>query len=223
MKSYDLYVKIALVLVGVFWLWDWGQEGSQTLSPCALALADSSSVFGTGNAVCDSIYLAILDSMISVEEDDGEWMGFEPSTILIRLKGENEVGEALFAAGQAQETATGVASFDAISQKHGLICLLPLGVEGWRWYKRDFKLLFPLELDVVDFVAAYIAYEKLPYVEFADLEGWGLIGKTPPYSALSDSVQTLLDRYYIQAKQPDPSAILDHSWGHIKTHQKNIR
>ena len=120
--------------------------------------------------------------------------------------------------GQTQETATGVASFDSLSQKHGLICILWL--KGSHWY--DFKLLFPLE---VDFVAAYIAYDQLPYVEYADTESWAFTFMDcvpPPYSALADSVIALLNAYD-QARPLDPSAILDHSWGHIKTLQRKIR
>ena len=216
MKAYNLYLKIAILLVGVFWLWDWGQEGSETLSPCAFALADSSSVLAA-NTACDSILMEIGDSLKRAD-DDGVWLGFMPSTILIRLKEENEIREAIFAASQAQETVTGVASFDSLSQKHGLICLLSRGIEGSSWYKRDFKLLFPLE---VDFVAAYIAYDKLPYVEFAYTEDWYWVGEAPPppLSALADSVGALLNAYQLDLPI-DPSAISDHSWGHIKTHQR---
>ena len=41
MKACGPYLKTAILLVGVFWLWDWGHEGSETLSPGAFALADS--------------------------------------------------------------------------------------------------------------------------------------------------------------------------------------
>ena len=215
MKAYDLYLKIAILSAGILGLLNWGQEGSETLSPCAFALADSSYVLAA-NTACDSAYVAIVDSLVRAD-NDGVWLGFMPSTIKIILKEENEIREAIFAASQAQETVTGVASFDSISQKHGLICLLSARrSEESRWYKRDFKLLFPLE---VDFVAAYIAYDQLPYVEFAYLDDWASTGKTPPISPLADSVGTLLNAY-ILAQPLDPSAILDHSWGHIKTHHK---
>ena len=214
MKAYNLYLKIAILSAGVFGLLNWGQEGSGTLSPCAFALADSASVLAA-NTACDSIFREIVDSL-GRAHDDGVVLGFEPSAIKIRLKEENEIREAIFAASQTQETITGVASFDSLSQKYGLICLLSLGIEGSSWYKRDFKLLFPLE---VDFVAAYIAYDQLPYVEFAYLESWAWTGETPPYSALADSVIALLNAY-MQDQRLDPSAILDHSWGHIKTYQK---
>ena len=219
MKAYDLYLKIAILLAGIFGLLNWGQEGSETLSPWAFALADSASVLAE-NTACDSIFMEIADSLIRAD-DDGVWLGFEPSTIHIRLKEENEIREAIFAASQAQETVSGVASFDSISQKHGLICLLSLGIEGSSWYKKDFKLLFPLE---VDFVAAYIAYDKLPYVEFAYLADWYWVGEDPhpPTSALADSVTALLNAY-ILGQPLDPSAILDLSWGHIKMYQRKIR
>ena len=217
MKSYDLYLRIAILSAGVFWLWDWGHEGSETLSPCAFALADSSSVLAA-NTACDSISIEIGDSLARAD-NDGVWLEFAPSTILIRLKEENEIGEAILAASQAQEAVTGVASFDSLSQKHGLICLLSMGYEGSRWYKRDFRLLFPLE---VDFVAAYIAYDQLPYVEYAYLYSWASTGKTPPRSALADSVVALINAY-ILGHPLDPSAILDHSWGHIKAYQRKIR
>ena len=216
MKAYNLYLKIAILSAGILGLLNWGQEGSETLSPCAFALADSSSVLAA-NTACDSAYVAIVDSLVRAD-NDGVWLGFEPSTIKIRLKEENEIREAIFAASQTQETVTSVASFDSISQKYGLICILSLGVEGSSWYKRDFKLIFPLD---VDFVAAYIAYDQLPYVEFAYLEDWYWVGEEPPppRSALADSVRTLLNAY-ILAQPLDPSAILDHSWGHIKTYRK---
>ena len=214
MKAYELYLKIAILSAGVFGLLNWGQEGSETLSPCAFALADSSSVLAT-NTACDSAYVAIVDSLARAH-NDGVWLGFEPSTIKIRLKEENEIRETIFAASQTQETVTGVASFDSLSQKYGLTCILSLGIEGSSWYKRDFKLLFPLE---VDFVAAFIAYDQLPYVEFAYLESWGWVGEEPPISALADSVITLLNAYQLDLPL-DPSAILDHSWGHIKTHHQ---
>lgn len=214
MKAYNLYLKIAILSAGVFWLWDWGQEGSETLSPSAFALVDSASVL-TANTACDSIFREIVDSL-GRADNDGVWLGFMPSTIKIILKEENEIREAIFAASQAQETVTGIASFDSISQKHGLICLLSASIEGSSWYKRDFRLLFPLE---VDFVAAYIAYDQLPYVEFAYLDDWASTGKTPPISALADSVIALLNAY-ILAQPLAPSAILDHSWGHIKTYHK---
>ena len=216
MKAHNPSLNIVIFLAGVFWLWDWGQEGSETLSPCAFALADSSSVLAA-NTACDSAYVAIVDSLVRAD-NDGVWLGFEPSTIKIRLKEENEIREAIFAASQTQETVTGVASFDSLSQKYGLICILSLGVEGSSWYKRDFKLIFPLD---VDFVAAYIAYDQLPYVEFAYLEDWYWVGEAPhpPLSPLADSVITLLNDYQLD-RSLDPSAILDHSWGHIKTYHR---
>ena len=214
MKAYSSYLKTVTLLAGVFWLWDWGHEGSETLSPDAFALADSSYVL-VANTACDSISIAISDS-IERAHDDGVWLGFEPSTILIRLKEENDISAAIFAASQTQETVTSVASFDSISQKYGLICLLPSTVEGVSRYKREFRLLFPLE---VDFVGAFIAYDNLPYVEFAYMEGWYSTSKTPPLSALADSVITLLNAYQLDLPL-DPSAILDHSWGHIKTYQR---
>ena len=207
---------IAILLVGVFWLLDWGQEGSETLSPCAFALADSESVLAA-NTACDSIFMEIVDSLARAD-NDGVWLGFSPSTIKIRLKEENEIREAIFAASQNQGMVTGVTSFDSISQKHGLICLLSLGIEGSSWYKRDFELLFPLE---VDYVAAFIAYDQLPYVEFAYMESWAWASEftPPPTSALADSVIALLNAY-ILAQPLDSSAISDLSWGHIKTYHR---
>lgn len=216
MKAYDLYLKIAIFSAGVFGALSWGQEGSETIPPCGTP-GNPSFVPPPAKTACDSISIAIGDSMRKAR-NDGFLLGFEPSTIKIKLKEGNEIREAIFAASQTQETATGVASFDSLSQKHGLICILWL--EGSHWY--DFKLLFPLE---VDFVAAYIAYDQLPYVEYADTESWAFAFidcEPPPYSPLADSVIALLNAYD-QARPLDPSAILDNSWGHIKTLQKKIR
>ena len=185
---------IVILLVGVFWLWDWGHEGSETLSPCAFALADLASV---ANPACD-IHRVIPDSVYTVLSEL-EFGHFEPGIILIRLKEEDEISAAIFAASQTKEAVTGIASFDSISQKYGLICLLS-GTGEWSiWYKRDFRLLFPLDLD---YVSALGAYNDLPYVEFAYLSTIYILPDEVP-----DSI----------------SAILDHSWGHIKAHQRKKR
>lgn len=182
---------IAILLVGVFWLWNWGQEGSETLNLSAFALEDSSSV---ANPACD-IYRVIPDSVYTVLSEL-EFGHFEPGIILIRLKEEDEISAAIFAASQTKEAITGVASFDSISQKYGLICLLP-GTGEWSiWYKRDFRLLFSLDLD---YVSALRAYNDLPYVEFAYLSTIYILPDEVP-----DSI----------------SAILDHSWGRIKTYRR---
>ena len=218
MKAHNPSLNIVIFLAGVFWLWDWGQEGSETLSPCAFALADSSSVLAANTALR---FCLRSNSGFSGKraDNDGVWLGFEPSTIKIRLKEENEIREAIFAASQTQETVTGVASFDSLSQKYGLICILSLGVEGSSWYKRDFKLIFPLD---VDFVAAYIALMTNYHTwNSAYLEDWYWVGEAPhpPLSPLADSVITLLNDYQLD-RSLDPSAILDHSWGHIKTYHR---
>ena len=123
MKAYDSYLKIAILSAGVFGALSWGQEGSEALPPCGFTLWDSSFVPPPAKTACDSISIAIGDS-IRRANNDGFLLGFEPSSIKIKLKEGNEIREAIFAASQTQETATGLASFDSLSQKHGLICIL---------------------------------------------------------------------------------------------------
>ena len=170
MKVYSQYLKIAILLVGVFWMWDWGREGSETLTPRAFALADS-----LGRA-----------------EAEAEFLGFEPGIIQIQIKEEDEISAAIFSASQAGETVTGIASFDSISQKYGLIHLSGAS-ERSSWYKLFFTLLFPEE---VDHVSVLIAYNDLPYVEFVDVAAVYFASADfpmPPYSALTDSIYALLD------------------------------
>ncbi len=216
MKAYDSYLKVGILLVGiVFWQWDWRPEESKTLSRPAFAQEEL--VIDT---VCDSIFAAALDSMARAEAD-GFFLFMEPATIGIWLKEIDEISAALLAAVQRGETGTGVASFDSLAHKYGLICLQHGASGEWSFgYKRYFWLRFPLG---VDFVAAFKAYHDLPYVESARTSEWAQAceGTCLGSSPLEDSVLSALASLYA-ADTLAESAILDHSWGRIKaTHQKS--
>ena len=160
MKAYGPYLKTATLLVGVFGLWDWGHEGSETLSPCAFALANDSSVPGDGST-CG----AIRDSIRRIAIENRFFWEYVPGEIGILLKEDDEINEAILAASQAAEPVTGIASFDSLSSAYGLISIYSTG-EWSSFYKRKFTLIFPAEADLVPILRAY---EDLPYVELVSL------------------------------------------------------
>ena len=152
MKAYNLYLKTAILLVGVFWLWDWGHEGSETLSPRAFALANYSSVPGADGSTCG----AIRDSIRRIAPESRYFWEYVPGEIIIHLKEDDEINAAIFAASQAAEPVTGIASFDSVSSVYGLVSI-------WSSFnKRRFVLVFPAEADLVPILRAY---EDLPYME----------------------------------------------------------
>ena len=63
MKAYDSYLKIAILSAGIFGALSWGQEGSETLPPCGFTLWDPSFVPPPSKTACDSISIAIGDSI----------------------------------------------------------------------------------------------------------------------------------------------------------------
>ena len=160
MKSYDLYLRIAILSAGVFWLWDWGHEGSETLSPRAFALANDSSVPGDGST-CG----AIRDSIRRIAVEHRYFWEYAPGAIGILLKEEDEINEAILAASQSAEPVSGIASFDSVSSAYGLITIYSPG-EWSSLYKRKFTLIFPAEADLVPIL---LAYEDLPYMELVSL------------------------------------------------------
>ena len=160
--SHNSYLKTATLLVGVFWLWDWGHEGSETLSPDAFAQAAYSAVAGADGATCG----AIRDSIRRIAIENRFFLEYVAGEILIFLDDDDdEISAAIFAANQAAETVTGIASFDSLSSVYGLIAIYSRP-ESSRWYKRGFVLIFPAEADLVPIV---LAYEDLPYMEWAEL------------------------------------------------------
>ena len=160
MKSYDLYLKVAILSAGVFWLWDWGHEGSETLSPRAFALANDSSVPGDGST-CG----AIRDSIRRIAVEHRYFWEYVSGEIIILLKEEDEINEAILAASQSAEPVSGIASFDSVSSAYGLITIYSTG-EWSSLYKRKFALIFPAEADLVPILRAY---EDLPYMELISL------------------------------------------------------
>ena len=156
MKAYGPYLKIATLLAGIFWLWDWGHEGSETLSPCAFALADYSSVPGADGSTCG----AIRDSIRRIAIENRFFSEYVPGQIIILLKEDDGISEAILAASQAEESVTGIASFDSVSSLYGLSSI-------WSSFnKRRFVLIFSGEADLVPILRAY---EDLPYMELVDL------------------------------------------------------
>lgn len=157
MKAYGPYLKIAILLVGVFWLWDWGHEGSETLSSDAFALAASSSMSDADGSACG----AIRDSIRRIAMKDGYlWLEYVPGQIIILLKEDDEINEAVLTASQAEESVTGIASFDSVSSLYGL------GSIWSSFHKRRFMLIFPGEADLIPILRAY---EDLPYMELVAL------------------------------------------------------
>ena len=164
MKAYGPYLKIAILLVGVFWLWDQGYEGSETLSPGAFALAASPSMSGADGSACG----AIRDSIRRIAMEHGYWLEYVPGQIIILLKDDDEINEAVLAASQAEESVTGIASFDSVSSLYGLNSI-------WSSFnKRRFILIFSVEADLVPILRAY---EDLPYMELVSLNNVYYTGK----------------------------------------------
>ena len=162
MEVYGPYLKTATLLVGVLWLWDWGYKGPETLSPGAFALVASSSMSGADGSTCG----AIRDSIRRIAmENRYSWWEYAPGQIGILLKEDDAINEAILAASQAEETVTGIASFDSVSSVYGLISLHSTG-EWSSFYKRRFMLIFPEEADLVPILRAY---EDLPYMELVSL------------------------------------------------------